>query len=819
MTDPFHHRSNFGSKRKSHKLKGKSKPSSDNKSFGRTCNDPNPNDRKFRHCNQFRDIGKAQRKATAKERRKTHREQAIKTKLKYYAKIQGGTPKIIAVVALSPHSDTNKVTQHLLRHCGIDTRNASTPTMAECQATIGSNKKSNYIIYQCSNRDDTHSVLDICKIADIILLIASPKPPDDTEYKLTDCILGLDDKSKLFCSLIKSVGGGSGTTVYGLYQPKFYPHLSHQKKNNKAQQCKVNPLIKNTFLNYLHHQFGDSNHSKNIRIFHCYDTDQMFRFMHCTKHYNDSKSNNCEWKQKRPHLLIQNIKHYDAETKILQVDGYLRGSVKLNINRPIHITGYDDYLLHKVDGLITANDRENAKKKKKKNNTAQNVNHNDDDDDDDNLMIMNFVNDLIKDDDHKMEDKKAKDCVELVTAVSDRQDALKAVGDLDALSSMFDQTIITEKELQEIDEERLKRIEKEKLEQKGLSDYNMEWHVDDDQVEQPEDDDDDVEMEQPDAIDEQEEEEDDDLMFEDEVETPMNIRAKDEFAHYRGLKQFYKTKWDKFELLPVEYSQIANIRDWKKALKMTKLEQIIATQQEMETDLIECGKKIRMHIKGISMDMYSQFTQDMSDNKPLVVWSVLEHENKVSVCHFVVQKQMEYEKPLEGMKSYVFDVGFRRFKASVVFSEHTRGNKHLVKKTIDDDQFVVASIYSKIMYGPIGVIMFDEEEETVCCNGNLLKVDAHRLLIQRKILTGNAIRVQRRRAVIRYMFWNSDDVKYFKPIDVWTKHGLKGRIEEPVGEKGYMKCFFNSHIKQNDTVCLSLYKRMFPVRDEALFNH
>ncbi len=33
------------------------------------------------------------------------------------------------------------------------------------------------------------------------------------------------------------------------------------------------------------------------------------------------------------------------------------------------------------------------------------------------------------------------------------------------------------------------------------------------------------------------------------------------------------------------------------------------------------------------------------------------------------------------------------------------------------------------------------------------------------------------------MFYNSD-VKYFEPIDLWTKHGLKGRIEEPIGVKG-----------------------------------
>ncbi|ETO14868.1 hypothetical protein RFI_22504 [Reticulomyxa filosa] len=67
------------------------------------------------------------------------------------------------------------------------------------------------------------------------------------------------------------------------------------------------------------------------------------------------------------------------------------------------------------------------------------------------------------------------------------------------------------------------------------------------------------------------------------------------------------------------------------------------------------------------------------------------------------------------------------------------------------------------------------------------------------------------------MFWNKDDVEYFKPLELWTKGGKTGKIEEPLGEKGFMKCFFNDIVEQNDTVCLSLYKRVFPIADPAVF--
>ncbi|ONM05381.1 evolutionarily conserved C-terminal region 2 [Zea mays] len=42
------------------------------------------------------------------------------------------------------------------------------------------------------------------------------------------------------------------------------------------------------------------------------------------------------------------------------------------------------------------------------------------------------------------------------------------------------------------------------------------------------------------------------------------------------------------------------------------------------------------------------------------------------------------------------------------------------------------------------------------------------------------------------MFHDPNDVKWFKPIERWTKHGRRGRIMETVGTHGAMKCLFNS---------------------------
>lgn len=108
--------------------------------------------------------------------------------------------------------------------------------------------------------------------------------------------------------------------------------------------------------------------------------------------------------------------------------------------------------------------------------------------------------------------------------------------------------------------------------------------------------------------------------------------------------------------------------------------------------------------------------------------------------------------------------------------------------------------------------------DQLLATGSVLGFDPKLVLVKRILLTGYPLKIHKRKAVVRFMFYDPKDIAYFQPIELFTKAGLRGHIKEAVGTHGNMKCVFNDRLQHSDIICLPLYKRVYPVFDRSLWS-
>ena len=331
--------------------------------------------------------------------------------------------------------------------------------------------------------------------------------------------------------------------------------------------------------------------------------------------------------------------------------------------------------------------------------------------------------------------------------------------------------------------------------------------------------------------------------FPDEVQVNDDEKARERFARYRSLKSFKKSYWDPKENLPEDYASIYNFSSFKTTQRavMAEMRDLVkesedcggifwdgklkddrrSSEEAMNDDsdedddflegCIPSGSYVTLTLEGVNKLDY-----DARPSCPIMTAVILlPHENKVSMLHMGLSSNKDASSsiPVKSKDSLIFRCGWRTWTGRPIFSQNNLNcDKHKFERYMPEDSFFAASVFGPVTYTPCPVLVFrelDGKKEFVA-SGSMIGADADRIVVKRIILTGYPVRVHKRFATVKYMFYDPEDVKWFKPAGLTTKHGLNGKIEESVGEHGTMKCLFNAPIKQHDTVCLCLYKRVYP---------
>ncbi len=638
---------------------------------------------------------------------------------------------------------------------------------------------------------DVYCILDICKIADLIIFVSSCKKTDYANWK--------KDPDR-FSNSIDSFG----YEILSMLRAQGLPqHISLIQDLDDIPD-KHRSDVKKLFTRYMESELKPD---KIITLNNIDEIKALIRHICSLPPFAVS----LDIKKHRSYMLCQRINILEKkETELnntliknedfcdLELFGYLRGNTT-NVNNYLHITGFGDYLIADVevfDDPIPVNygGLNSSFSKSRKSSSVNDIMELETNKNQNTLTSKKQSNKLNKEnvDDDKIENPNQNnidnkpalignsDIIENITKKKEKNLENQISKDLDDIVD-FDINLkddgedISFEEDEEITEEEQNRISNKHINKTSL--HYRTW---------------------------------DEMEFPDEVDTPIDIPARQRFQKYKGLESMKHGSWDPNENLPKEYKNIYSFENLKYTYK-------IAVRTAHEEGMKISGSFVKITIKNFSKEELKYLSADI----PIIASTLLQHERKLCVMHFKISLNFEYNEKIYNKQVVETQYGFRRALCRPIYSSEIgiNSDKYKSEKFLEKDKFYIASVYAQLIYPYSPVLFFkpvmninsiENGKLKMIASGNVHTSDSKKIILKKNVLTGYPIKIKKRKAVIRYMFFTPADIHYFKPVQLSTKNGLRGHITESLGTHGYMKCVFSDYLKASDTICLNLFKRIFP---------
>ncbi|KAG5368447.1 Ribosome biogenesis protein [Yarrowia sp. C11] len=286
------------------------------------------------------------------------------------------------------------------------------------------------------------------------------------------------------------------------------------------------------------------------------------------------------------------------------------------------------------------------------------------------------------------------------------------------------------------------------------------------------------------------------LDFPDEVELKPGESAKERFRKYRGMKSL--RNWDPAQdEYPEEYKKCVSFN--YNAMKNRVLKD--------STDL-QPGQYVKLYIVA-PVSIVAEAAEHA--DSPFVVYGLHKYESDQAVCHVTMNPCFDQEDsaPIKSKDELILQLGARRLVVNPLY-----GTESTIAKF---DRFLtrpcMATYIGPATFGNVPALWFRKSENgalELVGTGSFDSTDPRKMLIKRAVLTGHPFKIHKKLVTIRYMFFNPEDINWFKAVPLFTKMGRSGFIKMSLGTHGYMKATFDQHLNGMDTVAMALYKRVWP---------
>jgi pre-rRNA-processing protein TSR1 len=732
-------------------------------------------------------------------------------------------PKVVVLVALSDYALTRvQFVQRRLAEQASGNDKSLVYAVNKCTLIVRCERfRTRFCIVALSLRD-FDSVLSVCQVADVVAFVMAPTLGEqsssssssiqDDDNDDDDNVLDLsaiDEHGELLMSALKAQGLCSIANLVVMPNGDELQRCGRSVFGTKSGDQAATLLATCTKL--MNYHFGADMH-KSMSV----DTDAHVDLV--VRHLAELMPHEPRWRVDRSYMLVEHVQ-YDETTRTLAVCGHVRGA-PMSANQVVVLPGAP--LPHSVRRIDTV--RADPYSKRVVGQSLADIGFGVLATPDEALQQdpapappdLNFDDDLpdaVFSDDNSSDDEDEDDDIQesrVARKVPKGTSPYQASWIVDSDSDLGSDSDLSSDD-DDVNPFESSASSSSKRKDKGSIFDDGAPSDDDFDIASDED----VPMDAEDKREERtlEEEIEDDLQFPDELDTPLDVPARVRFQRYRGLRSFRTSPWDPKENLPISYSRVSQFENFARAAKRVRQPLIGAVDDNAEassSSLASVGQFVRV----LLVDVDPTFARTWDLRRPLTVSALLRHETVTSVCHFHIRKHASYDEVVRAKDLLEFAVGFRSFELRPLLSQHSPNmTRNKYARFLHAGADVLATVFAPIMFAPANVVVFKRLEDgsrVLVATGSLNAVDPDRLVLKKVMLSGHPMKVNKRRAIVRRMFYSPDDIRWFQSLEVRTKYGRTGHIVEPLGTHGLMKCVFDGVLQQRDTVCLSLYKRVFP---------
>ena len=298
------------------------------------------------------------------------------------------------------------------------------------------------------------------------------------------------------------------------------------------------------------------------------------------------------------------------------------------------------------------------------------------------------------------------------------------------------------------------------------------------------------------------------LEFPDEIELHPNERATDRLARYRGVKSLADCLWDydeQDEHRPADWLRYLRVKSYRASSRRI--------QAEFRSRLnVRAGDRCRLYV-----DVPASVLGKLRDPAkwPFVVYELLKHEHKLTVCQITCKIWESYDLPLKSKERMFMQYGARRVEVEPVFSQPSRNTNNVAKflRFLHKGASGIATVVAPMSFTNSPVLFYRETPQNdvqLVADGTFLNADFTRIVAKRSVLTGEVLKIHKSAVTVRYMFFNEKDVHAFRNVPLFTQMGRSGTIKQSLGTHGYFKATFDGKINAQDVIAMALYKRMWP---------